>query len=193
MWKIPYSLSMVKTLGLILHIFLLSNERGIKMDTQKIGKFLKDLRKQNNMTQEQLGERIGVTNKTISRWETGNYMPPIESLRLLSDIYEVSINEILAGERLSQEHFKEAAEENIATALKKMNAEEKKFENIMILIMAATSILAIIIMLLLPGADGLSKTEKVKELLVIICVWAMAILANTLNLVALVTKKSINR
>ncbi|MBQ4068672.1 MAG: helix-turn-helix transcriptional regulator [Lachnospiraceae bacterium] len=163
------------------------------MDTQKIGKFLKDLRKQNNMTQEQLGERIGVTNKTISRWETGNYMPPIESLRLLSDIYEVSINEILAGERLSQEHFKEAAEENIATALKKMNAEEKKFENIMILIMAATSILAIIIMLLLPGADGLSKTEKVKELLVIICVWAMAILANTLNLVALVTKKSINR
>lgn len=39
------------------------------MDTQKIGKFLKELRKQNNMTQEQLGEKIGVTNKTISKWE----------------------------------------------------------------------------------------------------------------------------
>lgn len=41
------------------------------MDTQKIGKFLKELRKENNMTQEQLGEKIGVTNKTVSRWETG--------------------------------------------------------------------------------------------------------------------------
>lgn len=46
------------------------------MDVQKIGDFLKELRKQNNMTQEQLGERVGVTNKTVSRWETGKYMPP---------------------------------------------------------------------------------------------------------------------
>jgi len=52
------------------------------MDTQKIGKFLKELRKEHDMTQEQLGERIGVTNKTVSRWKTGNYMPPIESLKL---------------------------------------------------------------------------------------------------------------
>lgn len=50
------------------------------MDTKKVGAFLKKLRKENNMTQEQLGERIGVTNKTISRWETGNYMPPVECL-----------------------------------------------------------------------------------------------------------------
>ena len=56
------------------------------MDTKMIGSFLKELRKENNMTQEQLGERIGVTNKTVSRWETGNYMPPVESLILLSDI-----------------------------------------------------------------------------------------------------------
>lgn len=46
------------------------------MDTKKVGLFLKQLRKENNMTQEQLGEKIGVTNKTVSRWETGNYMPP---------------------------------------------------------------------------------------------------------------------
>ena len=67
------------------------------MDTQRIGKLLSELRKQNEMTQEQLGLKIGVTNKTISRWETGNYMPPIESLKLLSDIYQISINEILSG------------------------------------------------------------------------------------------------
>ena len=61
------------------------------MDTKKVGAFLKHLRKENNMTQEQLGERIGVTNKTVSRWETGNYMSPVECLELLSDIYQISI------------------------------------------------------------------------------------------------------
>ena len=64
------------------------------MDTVKIGKFLKELRKEKGYTQEALGEKIGVTNKTVSRWETGTYMPPVECLVLLSDIYDVSINEM---------------------------------------------------------------------------------------------------
>lgn len=161
------------------------------MDTQKIGKFLKELRKQNNMTQEQLGERIGVTNKTVSRWETGNYMPPIESLRLLSDIYDISINEILAGEKLSEESFKEAAEENIATALENKDKEVKRFENIMLLIMAITTILAIAIICLLPDSEGLSENEKIKEILATICVWALLIISNTLNIVAVAARKSI--
>lgn len=77
----------------------------LDMDIQKIGGFLKELRKQNNMTQEQLGERVGVTNKTVSRWETGKYMPPIECLKLLSEIYQISINEILTGEKLNEEDY----------------------------------------------------------------------------------------
>ena len=48
------------------------------MDMVKIGKFLAELRKGHNLTQEELGEKLGVTNKTISRWETGTYMPPVE-------------------------------------------------------------------------------------------------------------------
>ena len=59
------------------------------MDAKKVGSFLKELRKENSMTQEQLGERLGVTNKTVSRWENGNYMPPVECLELLSDIYQI--------------------------------------------------------------------------------------------------------
>ncbi|MBQ2744451.1 MAG: helix-turn-helix transcriptional regulator [Lachnospiraceae bacterium] len=70
------------------------------MDTKQIGRFLKELRKSENMTQEELGDRVGVTNKTISKWENGNYMPPIDVLMLLSEIYGVSINEILNGRRL---------------------------------------------------------------------------------------------
>ena len=54
------------------------------MDQIKIGKFIAALRKDKGLTQEQLGEKLGVTNKTISRWENGNYMPDVEMLSLLS-------------------------------------------------------------------------------------------------------------
>ena len=56
------------------------------MDTKKIGIFLKELRNKKGMTQEQLGEMVGVSNKTISRWETGNYMPPVDCLNMLGSI-----------------------------------------------------------------------------------------------------------
>ncbi len=87
------------------------------MDMQKIGCFLAELRKAQNLTQEELGEEIGVTNKTISRWENGNYLPPVEMLQILSKKYDISINEILSGERLDGESYKSKAEENIAIAL----------------------------------------------------------------------------
>lgn len=70
------------------------------MDTKVIGKFLKELRRERKMTQEELGGMVGVTNKTISKWENGNYMPPIDVLMLLCEIYDVTINEILNGRRL---------------------------------------------------------------------------------------------
>ena len=87
------------------------------MDMQKIGYFLSQLRKEREMTQEQLGEKLGVTNKTISRWETGTYLPPVEMLQLLSEMYGITINEILSGQRLSEQAYREKAEENIKTAL----------------------------------------------------------------------------
>lgn len=96
------------------------------MDMQKIGKFLADLRKEQNLTQDKLGELLCVTNKTVSRWENGNYMPPVEILQMLSKIYKVSMNEILSGERLNDEHYKENAEEYIFFDLKKKRKDAKK-------------------------------------------------------------------
>ncbi len=70
------------------------------MDQIKIGKFIAELRRREGFTQEALGEKIGVTNKTISRWENGNYMPDIEMLQVLAQELHVSIQELLSGERL---------------------------------------------------------------------------------------------
>ena len=87
------------------------------MDQIKTGKFIATLRKEKDLTQEQLGEKLGVTNKTISRWENGNYMPDIEMLLLLSKEFDVSINELISGERLLLDDFKKAADNNLVTAL----------------------------------------------------------------------------
>lgn len=141
------------------------------------------------MTQEQLGEKLGVTNKTVSRWETGNYLPPIESLKLLSDFYEISINEILAGKRLDEREYKETSEENLSAALEKRESDEKNFESGMIAIMGVTAILAIAILYLLPSGAGLTTAEKTREILVVILVCAMAVISNVLNIIAMALKK----
>ena len=87
------------------------------MDMVKMGSFLAELRKEKNLTQAELGEKLGVTNKTISRWETGSYMPPVEMLEELSNMYGMSINELLSGKKLSTEEYKEMAETNIKETL----------------------------------------------------------------------------
>ncbi len=98
------------------------------MDQLKIGKFIAELRRSAGYTQEALGEKIGVTNKTISRWENGNYMPDIEMLRLLAKELDVSINELLDGERISEENFRQRADENLVAVSKgsAFSLEEKK-------------------------------------------------------------------
>ena len=87
------------------------------MDMIKMGSFLAELRKERKLTQAELGERLGVSNKTVSRWETGHYMPPVEMLEELSNFYGLSINELLSGKRLNPEEYKEMAEANIRTVL----------------------------------------------------------------------------
>ncbi|MCM1508514.1 MAG: helix-turn-helix transcriptional regulator [Ruminococcus flavefaciens] len=90
----------------------------INIDLIITGKFIAQLRKEQHLTQEQLGEIIGVTNKTVSRWETGVYLPPADALMIMSETFNVSINEILSGKRLTNEEYKETAEENLVQTIK---------------------------------------------------------------------------
>ena len=72
------------------------------MDQKKVGLFLKALRKEKNITQEALAETLNVSGRTVSRWETGNNMPDISLLVELAEFYQVSIPEIINGERKSE-------------------------------------------------------------------------------------------
>ena len=72
------------------------------MDQKKIGEFLKRLRREKGLTQEQLAERFYVSSKTVSRWETGSNMPDVGTLIDLADFYDVDIRELIDGERKSE-------------------------------------------------------------------------------------------
>ena len=83
------------------------------MDVIKIGKFIAENRKAKKLTQEKLAEKLGVTSKTISRWENGNYMPDISLLKPLSEELGVTLNDLISGEKVDKEHYQEKLEKNI--------------------------------------------------------------------------------
>ena len=95
------------------------------MDQKKIGVFLKELRKEKGLTQEQLAERFSVSGRTVSRWENGNNMPDLDILIEISDFYEVDLREILNGERKSGNMNKEN-NETVLKAVDYTNAENEK-------------------------------------------------------------------
>ena len=99
------------------------------MDQAKVGKFIAQLRKERGLTQEELGQKVGVTNKTVSRWENGNYMPDIELLVPLGEILGVSVNELLAGERLDDAAFRRQADENLVAAVRESSFDLKERTN----------------------------------------------------------------
>ncbi|MBQ2676813.1 MAG: helix-turn-helix transcriptional regulator [Clostridia bacterium] len=97
------------------------------MNQEEIGKFIAVCRKENNFTQEQLAERLGVSSKSISRWENGNTMPDYSILGDLCKNLNISINELFSCEKLSDEKFKEEADKNLLSALENstFNLKEK--------------------------------------------------------------------
>jgi len=96
------------------------------MNQEKIGKFIAQNRKDKKMTQQELGEKLGVTDKTISRWENGNYMPDLSLLKPLSKELGISINELLSGARINKEDYQDKFEENVLNTIDYSTEEIKK-------------------------------------------------------------------
>lgn len=93
------------------------------MDQQKIGTFLKQLRNEQNLTQEQLAEQLNVSRRTVSRWETGRNLPDLDLLIEMSDYYSVELLELLNGERKSEKMNKEL--EKTVLKVAELSSEEK--------------------------------------------------------------------
>lgn len=104
------------------------------MDYNKIGKFITEERKKQKLTQAKLAEKIYVSEKTISKWENGNGIPDTNSLTKLSQIFNVSLNELLNGERIDTENYTRKAEEQLLALEKEKEFLTKKFLSLEIII-----------------------------------------------------------
>ena len=108
------------------------------MNQQKIGKFIQEKRKEKELSQLELAEKLGVSNRTISKWENGNSMPDYSIINDLCKELDISINELLSGENLTEENYQKKLEENIVSTIdynnKKRNKRIRKFIIFIILI-----------------------------------------------------------
>lgn len=96
------------------------------MDQVKIGSFIAQIRKEKGMTQKELAGAIGVSDKTVSKWECGNGMPELSMLMPLCELLKVNVNELLSGERLSHDNYSRKAEENIMSLMQEKEDSKKQ-------------------------------------------------------------------
>lgn len=113
------------------------------MDMKKIGSFLKELRKEKGLTQEQLAEIIGVAGRTVSRWETASNMPDLSILIQLAEFYDIEVSEILDGERKNNEMNKEL-KQTLTKVADYSEAKKKKFADVCNLVLLITFIICAI-------------------------------------------------
>ena len=99
------------------------------MNQEKIGNFIANKRKEKNMTQQELADKLGVTDRAIGNWENGRRMPDISIMKELCDVLDITINELIEGKELSQSEEQTLADKNIISIL----TTKSKLENMQIL------------------------------------------------------------
>ena len=119
------------------------------MDQIKIGKFIADERKRKGYTQKQLSEKLEISDKTISKWERGNGFPEVSLLLPLCNELEITVNELLSGERVSEEDYRKKAEENMVNLVRE--AQESKKKIILSAIVAGLTIIAALPLFMISG------------------------------------------
>lgn len=136
------------------------------MNQLQIGKFISACRKERSLTQVQLAEKLGITNRAISKWETGNSIPDASIMIELCEILNISVNELLCGKRLNEEEKRMESEKNTLT----MVVAKKELENMRIL----TEILivaGVIIAITLTSVIAVSTVQKIITLTIGCFIW----------------------
>lgn len=119
------------------------------MDQIKIGRFIAAIRKEQNFTQRQLAEKLNISDKTVSKWECGNGLPEVSLMLPLCDALKINVNELLSGERLSDDNYHEKAEENVMDLIREKEESKKKI--ILSAMVAGLTIIAALPMFIISG------------------------------------------
>ncbi len=145
------------------------------MDQIMIGKFIASERKRKGYTQKQLSEKLGISDKTISKWERGNGFPEVSLLLPLCNELDITVNELLSGERVSEEDYRKKAEENMVNLVRE--AQESKKKIIMSAMVALLVIVAAVPLFVISGAIEMDNWIRITLIVIglVVIVFGIAI------------------
>lgn len=153
------------------------------MDQKRIGAFIAQCRKEKNLTQMQLAERLGITSQAVSKWENGRGMPDVSLLQSLCDALGISLNELFSGEHISAEEYKGKAEENISKLFQEKQIANLKPVKYLFSICANATLFVAVIELAVGLVGNLFNSTILKPMLINVSVWLILFLASMSKLV----------
>lgn len=130
------------------------------MDQIKTGKFISAMRKEKKMTQRQLADKLCISDKTISKWECGKGMPEVSLMMPLCEILEISVNELLSGERLEAQSYQKKAEENMMRLIEEKEESKKKIIMSVVVILS-TFLPAFVLVVIASGNTAMSTALRI--------------------------------
>jgi len=139
------------------------------MDQVKIGRFIATVRKEQNLTQRDLAERIGVTDRAVSKWENGRGLPELSLIKPLCDALSLSVNELFCGERIAEEQLPAQAETNLIDTLDYSHKKIQKTKVLFLSLLAA--VIAVILLLVALFAVDVRRMQR--NLPVVFSTWGL--------------------
>ena len=136
------------------------------MDQVKIGKFIAECRREKNFTQMQLAEKLNITDRAVSKWETGRAMPDSSIMIELCSVLGINVNELLSGERIEMENYNKVAEENLLTLKKQKEESDKRLLNIEV-IMGIISIIMYLIVIMVVSFSNMQDSTRVLIIMIL--------------------------
>lgn len=125
------------------------------MDQIKIGKFIAEMRKEQNLTQIDLADALGISNKTVSKWECGNGMPDYSVMEKLCEVLDINVNELLSGERLPEKDYNKKAEENMMSLIQESSESKTSAAKEILLAMLGVVGLLFVVALMIISWGGI--------------------------------------
>lgn len=139
------------------------------MNQIKTGKFIAEMRKEKSLTQKQLAEMLNISDKTVSKWECGKGLPEVALMMPLCEILQITVNELLSGERLNESNYRQKTEEIIMDLVKEKEESKKKI--ILSAAVCFVTILAVVTIVIVAGYFTMEEWQRI--VLIIISVVIM--------------------
>lgn len=137
------------------------------MNQEKIGKFIAKSRKNKNLTQLELAEKLGITDRSVSKWENGKCMPDVSLYRPLCKELGISISELLYGEKISKENYQEILEENILNTIIYTNKKvDKTYNKLGIILLTLGVLITITALTIFPSESSWSSVYSIFGLII---------------------------